>query len=767
VVAGDKSSRLIFKSLAVLFVTKARRITFSWYQYQSCEYPILPKEGGFIYLFGNQFIQILLLILKCLIFHSIKPCLSLEPFHIVIAFLSAGVALFAGIVSLFIGLHKDGERTDLVFGILCLAIFIYFLCPPMGFIIFDKAPYSLDIIIKRVFNFIFFSTFPWFTYFYTGFKKKTIPILVGAVTLVTYFLMIFASKDTRTPVWVFTALISIGLSIVYGFIAVGYQFKYGSKSSAKWFQFAMFVYLFLFIISTIYQTNIEYFIAKFQRKIFYPINLFPLSFILIMGVRLRANSLEKFRLEKIVRLKNLQWDSLMQNLELVIVHFDVNGKLSYINPYGVQLLNYKNATELIGKNWFEYFLPLGKNGRVKELFQKAIDQGQATTHFSNVIVTSDGVEKNVDWITELTLDGNGRVSDLVSFGNDVTERENAYQRIEVLKSELEKENLMLKGEPLPPWMQNEIIGKSDAIVYAIHKATKVALTQATVLLEGETGVGKELFSDLIQRNSLRKMKPFVKVNCGALPSELVEDELFGHEKGAFTGAVMARKGRFEIADGGTIFLDEIGELPLILQPKLLRVLQNGEFERIGGQQTIKVDVRVIAATNRDLASEIKAGRFREDLFYRLNVFPITIPALRDRKEDIPMLMQFFVESESKKHGKMFKNITKTDIHHLHNYEWPGNIRELRNVIERAVIISETGTLRLDLFSDSPRDTARQNNPKSLEDLEKEHITKALQDSNWRISGEGGAAEKLVINPSTLRSRIKKLNILKSSSKEAL
>jgi formate hydrogenlyase transcriptional activator len=704
---------------------------------------------------------------KCLIFHSIKSYLSLEPFHTVIAFLSAGVALFAGIVSLFIGLHKDGEHTDLVFGILCLAICIYFLCPPMGFITLDKAPYTLDIIIKRVFNFIFFSTFPWFTYFYTGFKKKTVPILVGTVTLLTYLLMIFASKDTKTPIWVFTALVAIGLSIVFGFIAVRFQFKSGSKSSAKWFQFAMFVYLFLFVISTIYQTNIDYFISRFHRKIFYPINLFPLSFIIIMGVRLRTNSLEKFRLEKILRLKNLQWDSLMQNLELVIVHFDITGNLSYINPYGVHSLHYKSASELIGKNWFEYFLPVGKNGNAKELFEKAADQRQTQTHFTSVIVTNEGIEKTIDWITEITYDSNGRAADLVSFGNDITERENAFHQIQALKSELEKENLMLKGDPLPPWMRDEIIGQSDAILYAIHKATKVALTQATVLLEGETGVGKELFSDLIQRTSLRKMKPFVKVNCGALPSELIEDELFGHEKGAFTGAVMARKGRFEIADGGTIFLDEIGELPLLLQPKLLRVLQNGEFERIGGQQTIKVDVRVIAATNRDLTSEIKAGRFREDLFYRLNVFPITIPALRDRKEDIPVLMQFFIESESKKHGKTFKNITKTDIHHLHNYDWPGNIRELRNVIERAVIISETGTLRLDLFSDSQRETARQNTPKSLEDLEKEHITRALQDSNWRISGEGGAAEKLVINPSTLRSRIKKLNIFKSSSKEIL
>ena len=302
----------------------------------------------------------------------------------------------------------------------------------------------------------------------------------------------------------------------------------------------------------------------------------------------------------------------------------------------------------------------------------------------------------------------------------------------------------------------EIIGKSEAITYAIHKAKKVSTTHATVLLEGETGVGKELFADLIQRSSLRNMRPFVKLNCGALPAELIEDELFGHEKGAFTGAAQARKGRFEIADGGTIFLDEIGELPLSLQPKLLRVLQNGEFERVGGHQTIKVDVRIIAATNRELGTEVKEGRFRDDLYYRLNVFPITIPSLRSRKEDIPMLVEFFIEKESRRHSKSFKNINRSDLNHLSEYEWPGNIREMRNVIERAVINSDTATLRLDLFYNTIKDKVRHNSPASLEELEKEHILKVLQESRWRISGEGSASEKLVMNPSTLRSRMKKL-----------
>lgn len=687
----------------------------------------------------------------------------MELIQLSIALLTAGVALFAGLVSLFIGLHKDGEKTDAVFGFLCIAIFLFYIVPPIGFITDDKAPYSPEIIFKRFFNFFYFGIFPWFVFYYTGYRNKLLPVIISFLCVLTYFLMAFVKKDSHAPVWILLALISVGLSIVHGFIAVRYQFKSGIKNNARWFQSAMFLYLFLYIISAIYQTNIEYFISKFHRKLFFPINLFPLSFIIIMGVRLRTNFLNKYKLERILKLKNVQWDSLVQNLQLLIVHADKDGKLSYINPYGVKLLHYNNASELIGRNWFEYFLPDGEFGNVKEIFQKAVTQGHSTSHYKNIIVTREGEEKTIRWTTELAYDNEGKIAGLISFGTDITEQEASFQQIQNLKAELEKENLMLKGEVLPEWMQQEIIGKSEAITYTIHKAKKVSTTHATVLLEGETGVGKELFADLIQRSSLRNMKPFVKVNCGALPADLIEDELFGHEKGAFTGASQARKGRFEIADGGTIFLDEIGELPISLQPKLLRVLQNGEFERVGGHQTIKVDVRIIAATNRELGSEVKAGRFRDDLYYRLNVFPITIPALRYRKEDIPMLVQYFIERKSKKHSKAFKNINKADLNHLSEYDWPGNIREMKNVIERAVINSETATLRFDLFYNSVKDKVQHNPSASLEELEKDHIIKVLQESHWRISGEGSASEKLVMNPSTLRSRMKKLNISRSGN----
>ena len=686
------------------------------------------------------------------------------PLHLSIALISAGVALFAGLVSLFTGLHREGDKMDIVFGFLCLSIFIYFIFPPVGFIIHDNPPYPALIIVKRVFHVLFFCLFPWFVNLYTGYKRKTLPVTVAILYSVGYFIMAFA-KDSIPPLWIKFVIVAIAVIIVHGFIAVKYQFKHGEKDKAKWFQAAMIIFLVLYVVSAIYQIDIDYFRKILHIDLFYPINLFPLLFITLMGIRLRANSIQKLRLEKELRSKNRQWESLMQHMQLIVVHTDVNGKLNYINPFGVSLLNYKNPSELIGRNWYDYFLPVPEAGNIREIFQKAIQEKESVPQYKNIVVTKDGDEKTITWTTELTFDGSGAIEGLMNLGVDITDQENAFQQIQNMKAELEKENLMLKGEPIPEWMQQEIVGKSDAIVYAIQKAKKVAVTQATVLLEGETGVGKELFADLIQRSSLRNQKPFVKVNCGALPAELIEDELFGHEKGAFTGAITGRKGRFEIADGGTIFLDEIGELPLTLQPKLLRVLQNGEFERVGGQQTIKVDVRVIAATNRSLGAESKNGKFRDDLFYRLNVFPITIPTLRDRKDDIPMLVQFFVERKSKKYGKVFKNINKSDLNHLSQYDWPGNIREMRNVIERAVINSESETIRLDLFYQAVNNKDKLHSSSSLEELEKEHILKVLRETNWRVSGEAGAAEKLGMNPSTLRSRIKKLNIPKISDKE--
>jgi DNA-binding NtrC family response regulator/ligand-binding sensor domain-containing protein len=338
--------------------------------------------------------------------------------------------------------------------------------------------------------------------------------------------------------------------------------------------------------------------------------------------------------------------------------------------------------------------------------------------------------------------------------------QNALSEVERLKNRLHAENVYLQDEIKLEHNFADIISRSQALKKILGKVEQVAATDATVLILGESGTGKELLARAVHNLSHRRDRPMVKVNCAALPASLVESELFGHEKGAFTGAISRKIGRFELADGGTIFLDEIGELPPELQAKLLRVLQEGEFERVGGQQTLKVDTRVIAATNRNLQEEIAHGRFREDLYYRLHVFPITLPPLRERREDVPLLINHFVRKFSAKTGKKIETVSPNVIETLQAYDWPGNVRELENVIERAVIVSQGKQLKLDDWL--PHSGARLDEPTlvTLEDMERHHILKVLEQTGWRISGERGAAKMLNINASTLRSRMEKLGIKK-------
>lgn len=350
---------------------------------------------------------------------------------------------------------------------------------------------------------------------------------------------------------------------------------------------------------------------------------------------------------------------------------------------------------------------------------------------------------------------------VISHGN-ITERkkneaslQQAYTEIQRLKEQLEAENSFLRKEMLQEQGIADIVGDSEAIKVTFQQVAQVAPTDSTVLVQGETGTGKELVAQAIHNTSRRRDKLMVKVNCASLPSALIESELFGREKGAYTGALTKQAGRFDIAHGSTIFLDEIGELSLELQSKLLRVLQEGTFERLGSPKTIHVDVRVIAATNRNLAEEVKKGTFREDLFYRLNVFPIHVPPLRERIGDIPALVWAFVNEFTDKMGKKINKITKRDMENLQRYAWPGNVRELRNVIEHAVIVSSTDTLNVRLPDNGKPESKA---VMTLEETESSHIRNILQLTGWRIKGEGGAAQLLGMNPSTLYSRMLKLGI---------
>jgi chemotaxis protein methyltransferase CheR len=302
-----------------------------------------------------------------------------------------------------------------------------------------------------------------------------------------------------------------------------------------------------------------------------------------------------------------------------------------------------------------------------------------------------------------------------------------------------------------------IIGQSDGLKYVLYKVEQIAPSDTTVIVLGETGTGKELVARAIHGLSPRKDRALVKVNCATLPSNLIESELFGHEKGAFTGAHVRQLGRFEVANGASLFLDEIGELPMELQPKLLRVIQDGEFERLGSSGTIKVDVRVIAATNRNLEEEVRRGRFREDLWYRLSIFPITVPPLRERMDDISLIVDFFVDKISKRLGKSIESIPTSVMNTLQDYQWPGNVRELENVLERAVINSSGPKLRLvDELKKPHKDLTTAQ--KTLEEVERDHIVRVLEHTNWKVSGKNGAAEILGLNRSTLRARIRKLGI---------
>ncbi|WDP85098.1 MAG: sigma 54-interacting transcriptional regulator [Desulfobacter sp.] len=357
-----------------------------------------------------------------------------------------------------------------------------------------------------------------------------------------------------------------------------------------------------------------------------------------------------------------------------------------------------------------------------------------------------------------------RTAELVRANQTAEQRkqvaESAVLEIRKLKNQLEEERAYLKEEIKLDHDHENIIGQSDGLKYVLYKIEQIANSNTIVLILGETGTGKELVARAIHGYSNRKNKALVKVNCAALPSSLIESELFGHEKGAFTGANALQLGRFEIANGATLFLDEIGELPLELQSKLLRVIQDGEFERLGNSKTIKVDTRIIAATNRNLEKETQKGRFRDDLWYRLNVFPITMPPLRERIEDIPLLADFYVKKISRRLGKIIEMIPQNVMNALKKYHWPGNIRELENVLERAVINSSGSKLRLadDLVKPCKR---LGKTSKTLDVVERDYIIRVLNQTRWKVSGKNSAAQILGLNRSTLRARMRKLGIIKS------
>jgi formate hydrogenlyase transcriptional activator len=400
-----------------------------------------------------------------------------------------------------------------------------------------------------------------------------------------------------------------------------------------------------------------------------------------------------------------------------------------------------------------------------EAFQQAIEFGNVLLNEYRILLPDGSIRWIISRGKKYLISPEEPIR-LMGVSLDITEakqmegrlREKLFE-IDQLKKQLEKENLYLREEIELREMHEEIVGRSSAMKEILAQIEKVAGMDTTVLLEGETGVGKELIARAVHRLSDRKDRPMLTVNCASLPPTLIESELFGREKGAYTGAMTRMPGRFEAADGGTLFLDEIGELPQEVQAKLLRVLEEGEFERLGSTKTIRTNIRIIAATNRNLAQEVAKGNFRKDLFYRLKVFPIFIPPLRERPEDIPPLVWAFVRQFEKKMGKLINHIPIKSMQDLKHYSWPGNARELRNVIEYAMIVTSGKTLEVQV----PRIMSSENSGSLLlEDVERKHILGVLQKTGWRLTGPDGAAEKLGLKRTTLQSKLKKLGIRRPS-----
>jgi formate hydrogenlyase transcriptional activator len=671
----------------------------------------------------------------------------------IMALLTAGISLAMGTISFYLG-WKQREKANLIFGLMALSLAIFIMMPPVGFISNHQPPYPIEVIVKRIFSYGYYALFPWFIFEYTNQRKKIIPLIISLYVFACYWIMVFASPGVPTPILMIPPLVAFAFILAYGIVSGIRQYQNQNKKKAQWFLVAISFFGILFIFTTISLLEIKPLIDFVGPQYMVSIHMHALIFVWVIGTQVIDEVITKHRLEKALNDRDKRWQSFMQFAPMIVLELDERGNIIFINDFGVKLLGYQSSKELNQLNWCDNFLSEPDAKMCKAQFAQTIESRKSMPFHKTTLRNRNGDEHIVNWVSFLTFTEESNKYSMMSVGTDITQAETANKLINQLKLELEKERIVFPEHESEKFAE-EIIGRSDAISYALDKSKQVAKTNAPVLLEGETGVGKELFADLIHKISLRSHAPIIKVNCGALPKELIEDELFGHEKGAFTSAIQARKGRFELADGGTIFLDEIGELPLEMQPKLLRVLQNGEFERIGGQKTIKVDVRIIAATNRELQHEVQEGRFRDDLFYRLNVFPITIPALRKRKEDLPLLINHFISLEAKKYNKQLEQISKADMQRLSEYSWPGNVRELKNVIERSVIASEGNTLRLDWFLEETNYAA---SGTTLEDIERQHIIKMLDACHWKINGDNGAAEKLNMHPNTLRSKMKRLGI---------
>ena len=472
---------------------------------------------------------------------------------------------------------------------------------------------------------------------------------------------------------------------------------------------------------------------------------------------------------------NFKYRTLYRETPAMLHMVDGDGQIVTVTDHWLQKMGYRRD-EVVGRSISDFFSQRDQKYYADGGLQRLIREGEFT-NLERQMVTKNGTVLDLIMSAISRRDNDGNVDRMLVASKDITDRRKAERQLRRtlaenarLREELERERDYLREEVHVAMNFGRIVGTSPALHRMLERIEAVADTPASVLVQGESGVGKELVATAIHVRSARADGPLVKVNCASIPKELFESEFFGHVKGAFTGAVRDRIGRFQLADGGTIFLDEISEIPLELQGKLLRVLQESEFERVGDDVTRSVDVRVIAATNRDLEQLIVDGKFREDLFYRLSVFPVDVPPLRERGEDVVQLAQHFLEQTCKDFGRDDLTLTTAQTANLRAYDWPGNVRELKNVIERAVILSPGKVLRLDLsmpmlhaeVGDAGvlRESDDVMSDAEMRELARQNTIKALQQSDWKVSGKGGAAELLGVKPTTLADRIRTMKIVR-------
>ncbi|MEN8800197.1 MAG: sigma 54-interacting transcriptional regulator [Flavobacteriaceae bacterium] len=673
----------------------------------------------------------------------------------------AGIALSLGFVEIWQAISRKKFGTNFLFGAFTLAAGCNYLALGMEY---TFSPLSI------FFAVCMFALFPWYYALELGYiRKKTLWVITGlSIGYYVVFLTDLGSSIKNIE-YLFSYSVYV-LTAVYCFMGLA-NMKY--KASFVFYPFLIVTLYYTIFIMEEMSFNYYGMQLPWRRQLnFNYLDLFPMIIILNKLVLIIRYQWSKGALERSLEYYRENLNIVLEKADQLVVALDKDGKIIYGNKALQELLKTDRS---INKLPFADFL----QEKEIEPFRSMVLEGGtqkgllATQHHSK-----DG-PRTIAWSFTRRTDTGNSESDVHAylFGTDITRLKRteedlraAYDDLEKLKNKLQAENIQLRKNSAVERKDDKLIGQSPLFHYVLNRIEDAAPLDIPVLLEGETGVGKELFANAIHENSPRRHLPYLKVNCAAIPGELLESELFGYKKGAFTGAEKDKKGIFELADGGTLFLDEIGELPISLQPKLLRAIQEQKIKPLGAEKEIPINIRLLAATNRNLLNEVEKGNFRSDLYYRINVFPITIPPLRKRKEDIPLFVEWFVNYFNEKYAKEIAEVSESLMEVLQAYSWPGNIRQLRNIIERAVITSSESVLKLaaplpeesNLQDHSlglaPINGGTEEETISLEEFERRFITQTLERCNWKISGKSSASELLDLPPSTLRSKMKKLGI---------